>query len=145
MKRSLIALLIVLLLAACQPNDVKKVPIGEIHVDNQNYQMVDAGHEWIDGNVTIRAPRIGKSIYGYASQFETLSVPSNNELLLKIKESPDTIAVQQYNKDGEMEIVNVIDNKILLPSVEGYYLYEVVAQWENGSMVTFVFDVELSN
>ncbi|WP_154661499.1 hypothetical protein [Bacillus ndiopicus] len=145
MKKSFIFLLSILLLVACQSNEETRAPIGEVLIDNKNYQMIDAGHEWIDGNLTMRAPRLGKSLYEYASNFETLTISKDSELILEIEKNPDTISVQQYNIDGEMEIVNAINNKISLPSVEGYYLYEVVAQWENGSMVTFVFDIELIN
>ncbi|WP_042475492.1 hypothetical protein [Bacillus ndiopicus] len=145
MKKFLVFLLVILFLAACQLKQEKGAPKGEISVNNKDYQMVYAGYEWIDGNLEIRAPRMGKSIFDYTSDFDTLTVSGGSEVIIDIEKAPDTIEVQQYNLDGEMETVNLVDNKILLPAIEDYYVYEVVAKWENGSEVTFIFDIELSD
>ncbi|WP_042475485.1 hypothetical protein [Bacillus ndiopicus] len=61
-----------------------------------------------------------KSIFDYASDFETLTVSGGSEVILDIEKASDIIEVKQYNLDGEVETVNLKD----------YYVYEVVAKWQ---------------
>lgn len=46
------------------------------------------------------------------------------------------------NEQNEHIIAKVIDGKIILPATAGYYMYEVIGQWNEGE-VSFIFDIEL--
>ncbi len=47
-----------------------------------------------------------------------------------------------FNEDDTIERIEMKDNEIILPSEEGYYIYELNATWDKGK-ITFLFDVNV--
>lgn len=48
----------------------------------------------------------------------------------------------KVNEDDTIERIEMKDNEIILPSEEGYYIYELNATWDKGR-ITFLFDVNV--
>lgn len=104
---------------------------GKVTVDNQEFTMVIGDFEWIDSNIEARKIN-STDINDLADEFNTLQV----------EKDPSSIIQNQWNEDNTSNVVELKDNKITLPSKGGYYIYEVIVEWNNGK-ATYVFDINL--
>lgn len=142
MKRIFLVIITIFSLAACQTLDEGvKAPSGEIIVNQQKYEMKYLKYEWIDGNVEIRTPDT-RTVDEAIESYKKFSVKKGDKLKLQFEKMPDNVTVNQYNSKDEQETVDIVDNIITAPSTQGDYSYEVIAQWENGSTVSYIFSIE---
>lgn len=114
---------------------------GKVTVDNQEFTMVIGDFEWIEGDIEARKIN-STDINELADEFNTLQVEKGDKLKIEIEKDPSSIILNQWNEDNTSNVVELKDNKITLPSKEGYYIYEVIVEWNNGK-ATYVFDINL--
>mgnify|MGYP003505613501 FL=1 len=145
MKKISIIILVILVLVGCnQAIESRNVPHaeGKVFLEDNEYKMSLGEYEWIEDN--IEQKRIDKvSVEEIAEAFDTLDVTKGSKLKIEVGENPTTISVNQWNGDTSVENVELTNNEIPLPSTAGYYIYEVIAEWDKGR-ITYVFDVNVS-
>lgn len=114
---------------------------GKVIVGNQEYSMMIGEFEWKEKDFEAR--KISDSnLYDLAEDFHTLEAEKDDKLNIEIEQNPSSIIVNQWNEDGTSETVELKDNEITLPSEEGYYIYEVMASWNQGE-ITYIFDINI--
>lgn len=143
MKKIILALTTIFLLVACQSNEGKKAPSGQIIADGIKYELTYHQYKWIEGNLEIRQP-LQSTIYEAINDYQAIPVKEGDELLLQTEKEPDSVSVNIYDENGKHHTSTLTDNKIIVPSEEDNYIYEVIAKWENGSTISYVFSVEYS-
>ncbi|MER2006634.1 MAG: hypothetical protein ABS939_04200 [Psychrobacillus sp.] len=143
MKKILLMLTTLFLLVACQSesDEGKKAPGGEIIADGKTYELKFLNYEWTEDNLVIRQPN-SETIYESLQGDQAIPVKKGDELLLQTEKNPDSVTVITYNEDGKQDTSTISDSKIIIPSEEDNYFYEIIAEWENGSKVSYVFSVE---
>ena len=143
MKKILLMLTTLFLLVACQSesDEGKKAPRGEIVADGNKYELKFLNYEWTEDNLVIRQPNT-ETIYESLKDDQAIPVKKGDELLLQTEKNPDSVTVITYNEDGKQDTSTISDSKIIIPSQEDHYFYEIIAEWENGSKVSYVFSIE---
>ena len=144
MKKILLMLTTLFLLVACQSDEGKKAPTGQIKADGKKYELKYLNYEWIEDNLVIRQPN-SETIYESLKADQAIPVKKGDELLLKIEKNPDSVTVITYNETEKQETSTISDNKIIIPPEKDNYFYEIIAEWENGSKVSYVFSVEYTD
>ena len=134
-------ILMVIFVAGCNGGPSFEQPLGKVIVDNRNYTMMIGEFEWIEDDFESRKISQSNKI-DLAEKFETLDVKKGDRIKIQIDQNPSSIIVNQENEDGTIDVVEINDYEITLPSEEGYYIYEIIAKWDNGKG-TFVFDVNI--
>ncbi|MCM3636211.1 hypothetical protein M3152_00660 [Sporosarcina luteola] len=144
MKKILLSMLIVLTIVGCNgipSSNTFNQAQGKVIVDNQEYTMVIGEFEWLESDSEFR--KISSSdINDLAEEFDTLQAEKNNKLIVEIEQNPTSIIVNQWNEDDTSTAVELKDNEITLPLKKGYYIYEVIVEWNNGK-ATYFFDVNI--
>ena len=143
MKKILLMLTTLFLLVAWQSesDEGKKAPRGEIVADGNKYELKFLNYEWTEDNLVIRQPNT-ETIYESLKDDQAIPVKKGDELLLQTEKNPDSVTVITYNEDGKQDTSTISDSKIIIPSQEDHYFYEIIAEWENGSKVSYVFSIE---
>ncbi|MFJ7733148.1 hypothetical protein ACIQXF_14765 [Lysinibacillus sp. NPDC097231] len=143
MNKIVLPILIVIILTGCNvfPTGIHKQPEGQVIFDGEHYTMIPSNYEWKDDGFEVRL-KGSPDISEIADNFETLEVEKGDILKFKIEKNPISINVTKMNEDGTIENVEIKDEKITMPSKEGYYIYELNAIWNKGKE-TFVFDVNV--
>lgn len=133
----------VTLLSGCNgfQNDTFSQPEGKVIVNGEPYTMIPSNFEWDDGDVKITELR-SRDLNELADDFETIDVDKKDILKFEIEKNPSFITITKQNEDGTTDNVEMNDNKITMPSKEGYYIYELKVTWNKGKE-TFVFDVNV--
>ncbi|MFJ7648474.1 hypothetical protein ACIQ1H_13005 [Lysinibacillus sp. NPDC097279] len=143
MNKVIIPILIVILMTGCNvfPKSVFKQPVGQVILDGEQYNMLPSKFEWKEDDVEMRL-KGSPDINEIADNFETLDVKKGEILKFNIEQSPIAITATKMNEDGTIENVEIKEDKITMPSKEGYYIYELNALWNNGKE-SFIFDVHV--
>ncbi|QPQ36604.1 MULTISPECIES: hypothetical protein [unclassified Lysinibacillus] len=141
MNKVIIPILIVIIMTGCNafPKGVFKQPVGQVILDGAQYNMLPSKFEWKEDDVEMRL-KGSPDINEIADNFETLDVKKGEILKFNIEQSPIAITATKMNEDGTIENVEIKEEKITMPSKEGYYIYELDALWNNGKE-SFIFDV----
>ncbi|KQL34398.1 hypothetical protein [Psychrobacillus sp. FJAT-21963] len=147
MKKNILLMLIVINIAGCngmpQPStstDYVQAQ-GKVIVEKKDYTMRIGDFEWKEGNFEAR--KISETnIYDLADRFNTVEVEKGDKIKIEIEQNPSSIIVEQWNEDGTIVAVELIGNEITLPSKEGYYIYEVIVEWNEGK-INYVFDINI--
>lgn len=115
---------------------------GKIIVDNEEYNLIQGFYTYKDEEVESKKldPFYPVEV---ADQFDTLTVEKNSEIEIVLENKTTSITVYQWNEDGLVEVVQLDENVLTVPSEEGYYVYEVVGKWKNGE-TTLVFDIDVN-
>lgn len=147
MKKIVFLMLIVIYITGCngipQPStsSVYVQPQGKVIAGNKHYTMMIGNFEWKEED--FEAKKISDSnIYDLADQFNTIEVEKENKLNIEIEQNPSSIMVNQWNEDGTIVATELIGNEITLPLEAGYYIYEVIVEWNEGK-ITYVFDINI--
>ena len=146
MKNLFYLMFIVMIIAGCNgipssQSDSVGQPEGKVIVDHEGYPMMIGEFEWKDDDFEAR--KISPSdTYGLAEEFETLTVEKGDKIKIKIDQNPSSIIVYQENENGTIDNFEIQNNEITLPTEKGYYIYEVVAKWNEGKS-TYVFDLNI--
>lgn len=143
MNKIVFPILIVIILTGCNvlPTGIHKQPEGQIIFDGEHFNMLPSKYEWKEDDVEVTL-KGSPNISEIADNFETLEVQKGDVLKFKIDNNPKSITATKMNEDGTIENVEMKDEKITMPSKEGYYIYELNAIWNKGKE-SFVFDVNV--
>ena len=77
-----------------------------------------------------------------AEEIEGIPVKPNEIIQIQIEDSP-AITVYLWKEDGRGKEVTQADGRLAAPSGMGTYIYEVQAEWQNGT-VSYVFVLDVS-
>ncbi|MEK4170550.1 membrane lipoprotein lipid attachment site-containing protein [Lysinibacillus sp. FSL L8-0312] len=143
MNKIVLPILLVIILTGCNvfPTSVHKQPEGKVIFDDEHYTMISSNYEWKNGDYEVSL-KGSSDISEIADNFETLEVEKGDILKFKIDKNPISINATKMNEDGTIENVEIKDEKITMPSKEGYYISELNTLWDKGKE-TFVFDVNV--
>jgi len=143
MTKIILIMLITIILIGCNrfPNGTISQPEGKVILDGEQYIMMSSDYEWKEDNMEI-STKSTPSIYELAELFETIEVDKGDTLKFEIDKNPTSITVTKLNEDDTIDSVEMEDNKITLPSIEGYYIYELNTTWVQGKE-TFTFDINV--
>jgi len=143
MNKLVFPILIVIILTGCNvlPTGIHNQPEGQIIFDGEHFNMLPSKYEWKEDDVEVTL-KGSPNISEIADNFETLEVQKGDVLKFKIDNNPNSITATKMNEDGTIENVEIKDEKITMPSKEGYYIYELNAIWNKGKE-SFVFDVNV--
>jgi len=143
MTKIILIMLITLILAGCNgfPNGAISIPEGKVIVGGEQYIMISGEYESKEDNLEM-STKSTPSIYKLAELFETIEVDKGDTLKFEIDKNPTSITVTKLNEDDTIDSVEMEGNKITLPSIKGYYIYELNTTWVQGKE-TFTFDVNV--
>ena len=142
MYRLLLFILIVVVLTGCNKssNDPLRQLEGKMIANGKQYTMVLSDYEQKDkAEISVKH---SSDIHEIAEIFDTLDVEKGAKITFEIDTNPSSITVAQLNEDGTTELVEMKDNEMTMPSVSGYYIYQLKTRWSEGEQ-TFVFDVNV--
>ncbi|SDN07572.1 hypothetical protein SAMN05518871_103220 [Psychrobacillus sp. OK028] len=146
MKKIVLVMLIVFLISACNSVSLKNnhynQPLGKVILDHQEYTMIIGDYEWKERDFEARKISISDK-YELAGEFSTLDVKKGENLKIEIEQYPYSIIINRWNEDGTSDKVELIDDEVRIPSKEGYYVYEIIAEWKQGKS-TYVFDMNIN-
>lgn len=142
MKNIIVSVMVLIILAGCSKlssGNTFNQAQGKVTVDNKEFTMVIGDFEWKERNIEARKIN-STDINELADEFKTLQVQKGDKIKIEIEKNPSSIILNQWNEDNTSTVVELNDNKITLPLKEGYYIYEVIVEWNNGK-ATYVFDI----
>ena len=114
---------------------------GKVIIDGQEYTLIIDDYEWLESDLEFR--KISSSdINDLAEDFDTLQADRGDKLKVEIEQNPSSITLNQWNEDNTSKSIELKDNEITLPSKEGYYIYEVIVEWNKGK-ATYIFDATI--
>lgn len=114
---------------------------GFVEINGTRYKMAKGGFKWTRKNQSVMTDAAGPT--QLAEKFKPIIVEANSEATIVIEQNPSLSAYIVHAWDAEQQAVTVEDGDIILPATPGTTIYEVVAQWTNGSVsFTFVVDVK---
>lgn len=133
-----------LFLTGCTSSNQDSIsqPSGKIILDEKEYLMIQNDFKWKENNIEIN-DLSSHGLEDLAEGFETLSVENGEILNFEIENTPTSIDVTQYNEDQSNHEIQIEEEQIIMPTEEGYYIYEIKVTWENGRG-TYVFDVDVN-
>ncbi|WP_312752929.1 lipoprotein [Rummeliibacillus suwonensis] len=143
-KKIFLFILIAIMLAGCNgllPTGTVSQPEGKVVVDNKNYTMMVGNFQWKEDNIEMNS-KSSPDVNALADDFKTLEVKKGKTVKLEIEKDPSSIMVTKFKEDGTSDRVDIKNNKIIMPSEGGYYIYELQTTWDQGKE-TFVFDVNV--
>ncbi|WP_010530531.1 hypothetical protein [Lentibacillus jeotgali] len=77
-----------------------------------------------------------------AKEHKQTVVSPNEEIKIDFKKEPKTIEVEQWIDNENTGNIEVKTNSILAPKEKGKYVYNVLADWNQGD-VNYVFSIEV--
>lgn len=128
-------------LTGCNTHSIEPQPKGKVVVNHKNYTMIESDYSWEGTNIVINT-KSSPDIKELADRFKTIEVKKGDTLKLEIERNPSSITAIKLNRDGTSEKIEIKDNKIVMPSKDGYYIYKLKTTWDKGRE-TFVFDVNV--
>ncbi|WP_285395750.1 hypothetical protein [Lysinibacillus sp. fls2-241-R2A-57] len=117
---------------------------GLIIINGTEYQMEKGGYKWerkkVLGTEVVQTDHASPN--QMAEHMESISTIPNQKVYIKIEGNPD-IKVYLWNEKGLEKEIEQKANQIIVPSSKGKYIYEVLAEWTNGTIsYTFVVEVQ---
>jgi len=116
---------------------------GLIIINGMEYQMEKGNYKWKrkKGLETEVVQTDHASPYQMADHIGSISTNPNQKVEIKIEGNPD-IKVYLWNEEGREKEIEQDANQIIVPSSKGKYIYEVLAEWTNGT-ISYTFVVEI--
>ncbi|MEH6943241.1 hypothetical protein [Bacillus sp. JJ722] len=143
----------IFLILGCSNNVVKEAEdidsefprsmTGLIIINGMEYQMEEGDYQWErkKGLGTEVVQTDHASPYQMVDHIESINVNSNQKVDIKFEKNPD-IKVYLWNEKGRGKEIEHDANQIIIPSSKGKYIYEVLAEWTNGT-ISYTFVVEI--
>lgn len=145
MRRFFLLLLASVVLMGCTQNAVDEASSryleGIIIFDDKHYNLIHGYYNYKDEEVEINKLDPFSPMEA-ADQFDTLAVAKESKIEILLEDKASQITVHQWNENGLIEEVKLNENILMVPTEEGYYIYEVVGKWKNGE-TTLVFDIDV--
>ncbi|MFT4415079.1 hypothetical protein ACLM5H_14555 [Fredinandcohnia humi] len=109
---------------------------GLITINGMEYQMEEGNYQWErkKGFGTEVVQTDHASPYQMADSIKSISVKPNQKVDIKIEDNPN-IKIFLWTEKGRGKEIKPAANQITVPSNKGKYIYEVLAEWTNGSVV----------
>lgn len=136
--------------SGCTANDTEMLEnefppslAGEIVINGTEYAMEQGGFEWRrqKGLETEVVQTDHASPLQIAAEIEAIEIHPNEIINIQVEENPD-ITMYLWSKNGRGKEIEQQNGQFTAPSDKGTYIYEVVAEWENG-INTYTFTVEI--
>lgn len=116
------------------------LPTLKVIFDTENILVKKGGYNWDTGKESIIAD--SESPDQIADKMEGTEVKPESELMLDFSKKPNKVNVIDWSKLKNNSYT--FDNdKIIVPKEEGTYIYEIIAEWEQGQ-VSFTIKVIVS-
>lgn len=149
MRLKYLFIAISLLLIGCSNHEITTEEFppslsGSIILNGNEHPMEKGGYRWErrTGLETEVVTTDHLSPYQMAQSMEPILVIPGQEVEIKIEENP-IIHVYLWYEKGRVEEIGLHNNKGILSSNKGNQVYEVVAEWKNGTIsYTFVVDIQ---
>lgn len=109
---------------------------GYIKIGETLNDMAKGGFQWKKGNSVVTTD--AASPLQIAENYEPIEASPNTEAIIIIGQNPN---IKIYNWTTKEDVL-VEKNKIIMPTAEGKYIFEVQAKWTNGD-VSYTFVVEI--
>ncbi|PAE26083.1 hypothetical protein [Bacillus sp. 7894-2] len=146
---SIIVIASVSLLFGCsdKPVDHTKFPpekTATIEVNGTEYRMEKGNYQWFrkKGLETESIKTDHASPNQMAVQLKPIPVKPDQKVKVKIEDDP-VMKVYLWNETGIESDIKLEDNQFNMPADKGKYIYEVLAEWQNGEIsFTFVAEVQ---
>jgi hypothetical protein len=116
---------------------------GVILASGEEFPLEAGGYSWErkKGLETESITTDHASPLQMAEQITPITVHAQEKIQIQIEKDP-SIRIYIWNENGRGNEVEVSSNHMISPPDNGSYLYEVKAEWENGSVsYTFVLKV----
>ncbi|KAF0818224.1 MULTISPECIES: hypothetical protein [unclassified Cytobacillus] len=113
-------------------------------VNGTEYRMEKGNFQWVrkKGLETESIQTDHASPNQMAVQLKPILVKPDQKVKVKIEDDP-VIKVYLWNETGIESEIKLEDNQINMPADKGKYIYEVLAEWQNGEIsFTFVAEVQ---
>lgn len=116
---------------------------GLILINGIEHQMEDGNYKWErkKGLGTEVVLTDHASPFQMAENMDSIVVNPNQKVEIKIEENPN-FKVYLWNEKGREKEIKQDANQIIVPSSKGKYIYEVLAEWTNGT-ISYTFVVEI--
>ena len=142
----------ILLLVGCSDEVVKEGDFppsltGLVIIEGIEYRMEEGNYNWErkTGLGTEVVLTDHASPYQMSSHIEPINVNPSQKMTIQIEDNPDII-VYLWNESGREREIELTANQLTLPSKDGKYIFEVLAEWPNGTVsYTFVADIQPHN
>ncbi|MCM3708445.1 MULTISPECIES: hypothetical protein [Cytobacillus] len=146
---SIIIIASVSLLSGCSNKSVDQAEFppeksATVEVNGTEYPMEKGNYQWVrkNGNETEAVKTDHASPNQMAVQLTPIPVKPGQKVKVKIEDDP-VMKVYLWNATGIESQIKLEDNQINTPADEGKYIYEVLAEWQNGEIsFTFVAEVQ---
>ncbi|MGD6830566.1 hypothetical protein ACQCT5_00290 [Sutcliffiella halmapala] len=146
-------LLLLLALAGCGKTGETDAEGNKIYPpDEQGYVVIDGEEKKIEkgnyswevkkGSTTEVTETDAPSPNQIAENVEAISAPPDTEMSFKLVGDP-TFTVYLWNEQEREKEIVLQEGKFRTPTEKGRYIYEVLAEWENGEIsYTYVIELE---
>lgn len=145
---TIIIIVSVSLLFGCTEKPVDQVEFppektATAKVNGTEYPMEKGNYQWVrkNGNETEAVKTDHASPNQMAVQLTPIPVKPDQKVKLKIEDDP-LMKVYLWNETGIEREIKLEDNQINMPADKGKYIYEVLAEWQNGE-ISFTFVAEI--
>jgi hypothetical protein len=119
-------------------SDFPPSPTGYIKSGDSKYEMEQGNYEWRRGGSVITTDHAGPT--QIAETYNPLAVQPGEFLEIEVEQGP-ILTTYMWKDDSRTEMGK--GNTLQMPEKTGRYIYEVIAEWDNGEVsYTFVVDIE---
>jgi hypothetical protein len=149
MRRSFIIFMFILLVGCSQSQTQEHEEAGSpppvsLEVEETQYSMKMGSYSWTKKGpfTSVTSVADAPSPNQLAAEMEPVSVKGNSEITIHTTGNPN-ISVNLWNEEEMEKEISLQGNQFTVPELEGKYIYEVFAEWEDGEgSFTIVFEVE---
>ncbi|MGN7387911.1 hypothetical protein [Sporosarcina sp. SAFN-015] len=115
-----------------------------ITVDEKKLEVARGSYCWDGLFNSVCADTISPPMLIEHHKIKPVIVSSESELKIEFKKEPNanTLGVNRWFNDNEVEGVSLSNNVLLAPKEKGVYIYDVHARWKKGSS-SYAFVIEV--
>lgn len=113
-------------------------PAGYIEFGKTIYALEQGGYEWRNKGTSVKTDHAGP--VQIAENYTPIPLQSGAVLTIVVEQNP--LLTSYIWKDGSSKEIGK-GKTLKMPKEPGHYIYEVLAEWENGKVsYTFVVEIE---
>ncbi|WP_417898173.1 hypothetical protein ABN702_18225 [Bacillus haimaensis] len=117
---------------------------GYVVIDGEEKKLEKGNYSWeVKKGLTTEVTQTdAASPNQIAENVEAITAPPDTEMSFKLVGDP-TFKVYLWNKQDREKEIELQEGKFRTPTEKGRYIYEVLAEWENGEIsYTYVIELE---